>query len=135
MAISWEPFLKNPKCTRFASASQDGSVKLWDVTRNQLIRTLTGHTGTVYAVLWGGSGLIYSASHDRTIKVWEADTGKLVRNLSGHAHRVNALSLSTDYALRTGPYDQKGVCPEDEKEIGRAVQQECRDRSRMPSSA
>ena len=68
---------------------------------------------------WGGEGLIYTASRDRTIKVWGAegegpkDVGKLVRTLTGHGHRVNALALSSDYVLRTGPFDHRGKVEED----------------------
>lgn len=28
-----------------------------------------------------------------------------MRSLEGHGHRVNHLALSTDYVLRTGPFD------------------------------
>lgn len=31
--------------------------------------------------------------------------GVLCRTLEGHAHWVNTLALSTDYVLRTGPFD------------------------------
>jgi len=78
---------------------------------------LSGHTNAVKSIKWGGQNLLYSASADRTIKVWETGMGKLVRTLSGHAHWVNTLSLNTDHALRTGPYDHKGKGPTEEKEI------------------
>jgi ribosome assembly protein 4 len=39
-----------------------------------------------------------------------------VRTLDGHAHWVNTLSLNTDYALRSGPFDEKGNQPDDEKQ-------------------
>ena len=35
----------------------------------------------------------------------EGPNGKLVRTLVGHAHRINALSLNTDYVLRSGGFD------------------------------
>lgn len=33
----------------------------------------------------------------------------MIMNLSGHAHWVNTIALSTDYVLRTGPFDH--TCP------------------------
>jgi ribosome assembly protein 4 len=56
-------------------------------------------------VKWGGNGFIYTASRDKSIKVWDSYTGTLVRNLDGHAHWVNHLALSSDFILRTGPFD------------------------------
>ena len=75
--------------------------------------TLGGHTSSVAALRWGGEGLIYSGSHDRTVKVWRASDGALCRSLDGHAHWVNTLALSTDYALRTGPFDHTGTAQGD----------------------
>ena len=37
--------------------------------------------------------------------------GKLIRSLKGHGHWVNALALSSEYALRTGAYDHTGSAP------------------------
>eukprot|EP01006_Ploeotia_vitrea_P038193 TRINITY_DN66218_c9_g1_i1.p1 TRINITY_DN66218_c9_g1~~TRINITY_DN66218_c9_g1_i1.p1 ORF type:complete len:601 (+),score=298.12 TRINITY_DN66218_c9_g1_i1:63-1805(+) len=107
-ALAWEPMNVNPQCTRVASSSKDGTIKIWDIVKGQCVLSLSGHTAAVKCIRWGGCGLIYSASQDRTIKVWEASTGKLCRTLKGHAHWVNTLSLSTDYVLRTGPFDHKG---------------------------
>lgn len=49
--------------------------------------------------------MIYSGSQDRTIKVWRTSDGVLCRTLEGHAHWVNTLALSTDWVLKTGPFD------------------------------
>ena len=42
--------------------------------------------------------------------------GKLIRTLSEHAHWVNTMALSTDFVLRTGPYDHVGKVPKDDEE-------------------
>ncbi len=42
--------------------------------------------------------------------------GKLVRQLKGHGHWVNTLALSSEHALRTGPFDHTGVAPADAAE-------------------
>ena len=69
---------------------------------------------------WGGEGLIYSASRDTTVMVWNADTGAVVRQLRGHGHWVNTLALSSEYAVRTGPYDHKAEKPKDDVETAKA---------------
>eukprot|EP00126_Sphaerothecum_destruens_P006599 Sdes_comp19444_c0_seq2m10841 len=106
--ISFEPFHRNPVGNRFASSSKDGTVRIWDIIRKRTLFTLGQHTMSVTCVRWGGSGLIYSASQDRSIKVWRAEDGVLCRNLTGHAHWINHLAISTEYAIRTGPFDHHG---------------------------
>ncbi|EDW13082.2 protein Notchless [Drosophila mojavensis] len=102
--LSWEPYHKNPECRKLASASSDGDCRIWDTKLGQCLLNIAGHTNAVTAVRWGGAGLIYTSSKDRTIKMWRADDGVLCRTFTGHAHWVNNIALSTDYVLRTGPF-------------------------------
>lgn len=102
--LSWEPYHQNPECRHLASAGSDGDTRIWDVTLQQCVKVLAGHTAAVTAVRWGGAGLIYTSSKDRTIKMWRSDDGVLCRTMTGHAHWVNNLTLNTDYILRTGPF-------------------------------
>eukprot|EP00730_Choanoeca_flexa_P014756 TRINITY_DN656_c0_g1_i1.p1 TRINITY_DN656_c0_g1~~TRINITY_DN656_c0_g1_i1.p1 ORF type:complete len:499 (+),score=85.34 TRINITY_DN656_c0_g1_i1:77-1498(+) len=108
--ISWQPLhlSKTRKCTMLASSSKDGKVKIWDLVKGRAVMSLAQHTKCVTCVKWGGTDLIYTASQDTTVKVWRASDGVLCRTLSGHAHWVNSMSLSTEYVLRTGPYDERG---------------------------
>src|SRR5689334_9110361 len=86
-------------CTRLATASKDGTIRIWDAVKMQCLFTLSGHRQAVKALKWGGAGLLYSASQDGSIKVWDPAQGKLVRSLEGHGHWVNTLALNTEYAL------------------------------------
>lgn len=107
-SLSWEPIHSNSASPRLASASKDGTVRVWSMKTRLCEFVLGGHTASVNVVRWGGEGAIYTASSDRTVKVWSADGGKLIRTLSEHAHWVNTLALSTDWVLRTGPFDHTG---------------------------
>ena len=108
--LAWEPLhLCAAECERLATASKDGTCKLWNSRTGSAILTLSGHTDSVEAVKWSGENLIVTASRDRTIKVWNADRGILVRTLTGHGHRVNTLALSSDAVCRSGPYDYKNT--------------------------
>ena len=71
-SISWEPMHCNINCNRFASASKDGTIRIWDATLRKIIMVLSQHTGPIMCVKWGGDGFIYTASRDKTIKVWDA---------------------------------------------------------------
>jgi ribosome assembly protein 4 len=105
-------------CERLATASRDGTVKLWNTRTGNAIRTLSGHADSVEAVKWTGEAMIVSCSRDRTIKVWNPDRGILVRTLTGHGHRVNTLALSSDTICRCGPFDFKNtVFPSPEEMI------------------
>ena len=49
------------------------------------IRTLTGHTSSVYSVAFSPNGnKIASSSSDRTVRLWDANTGQNIRTLTGH---------------------------------------------------
>ena len=66
-----------------ASSSGDRTIKLWDVDTGECFRTLTGHTGWVYAMTIHPQGhLILSASHDHTARVWDIQTGECLHVLN-----------------------------------------------------
>ena len=52
-----------------ASASQDSTVKLWDVDSGTCVKTLEGHTDCVRSVCEVG-GMLASGSQDSTVKLW-----------------------------------------------------------------
>src|SRR5262249_22091346 len=61
-----------------ASASGDGTVKLWDAVTGQEIRTLRGHAGEVTNVTFSPDGrLLASAGADGTVRLWRIDDGTL----------------------------------------------------------
>ncbi|KAH8924257.1 WD40 repeat-like protein [Atractiella rhizophila] len=128
-SLAWEPIHLNPSSPRLASSSKDSTVRVWNIKTRQLDFTLGGHTDKVNCVRWGGGadagmpgGVIYTASSDRTIKVWDGKDGKLLRTLSEHAHWVNTLALNTEFVLRTGPFDEKGIPPLDDEDARKKAQ-------------
>ena len=57
-----------------ASASLDGTVRLWSIT-GSLLKTITGHTNGVYGVSFSPDGkTIASASWDGSIKLWSTES-------------------------------------------------------------
>jgi WD40 repeat protein len=80
-----------------ASASDDRSVRLWDVTNRRALRTLRGHASEVLAVAFRPDGrMLASAGEDGIILLWELPAGKAVHRLKGHAGPVRCLSFSED---------------------------------------
>jgi WD40 repeat protein len=78
-----------------ASASVDGTAKLWDVQTGEALNTLHGHTNLVMTVSWHLDGsLLATGSEDHTIRLWQPFTGETVRILEGHESGVWCVRFS-----------------------------------------
>lgn len=78
-----------------ASASDDHTVKLWEVPSGVEIRTLMGHLDTVRAIAFSPNGRwLASASYDKTIKVWDASSGTELATIHNRTNMpFNAVSF------------------------------------------
>jgi WD40 repeat protein len=80
-----------------ASASNDNTIKLWNVNTGNLLQTLEGHSNSVNSVAYSPNGqTVASGSNDRTIKLWNVNTGKLLQTLKGHSYWVSSVAYSPD---------------------------------------
>lgn len=65
-----------------ASGSTDASVKLWDVSTGQCLKTLQGHTHWIRSVAFCPQGrILASSSEDETVKLWDILTGECIKTL------------------------------------------------------
>ena len=86
-AIAWSPNSK-----RIASASNDQTVQLWDVTDGGNAYIYRGHSDQVWAVAWSPDGTrIASGSFDDTMQVWRASDGKLVHSSQDGSQVVSVI--------------------------------------------
>ena len=87
----------SPDGKRLASASVDGTVKVWDAKTGQETLTLKGHTQAVQGVAFSPDGArLASASNDKTVKVWDAASGRETFTLAGHTGAVVRVVFSPD---------------------------------------
>ncbi|MBD2522422.1 serine/threonine-protein kinase [Nostoc sp. FACHB-133] len=87
----------SPDGTTLGSASDDKTIKLWNLSSGEEIHTLEGHSTWIWTIAFSpDSKTLASGSADKTIKLWNVETGKLVRTLEGNTDGVTSVAFSPD---------------------------------------
>jgi COMPASS component SWD3 len=92
-----------------ASASADGTIKIWDSVTGKHMRTLNGHLAGISTIAWSpDSNTIASGSDDKAIRLWHRETGRpYSAALMGHHNYVYSLAFSPKgNMLVSGSYDE-----------------------------
>ncbi|KAJ7778686.1 WD40-repeat-containing domain protein [Mycena maculata] len=85
----------SPDDRRFATASDDSSIRIWSFQERRIESTLTGHGWDVKCVEWHPTkGLLVSGSKDNDIKFWDPRTRTVLSTLHQHKNTIQALSWS-----------------------------------------
>ena len=84
--------------SRAVSGSEDGQIRLWDLTFGQCTATLQAHEGAVRAVcLSAGLKRMASGGADGHVIVWDAKIGESLHVLKGHGAVVRAVRFTEDH--------------------------------------
>ncbi|MFI8263845.1 MULTISPECIES: WD40 repeat domain-containing serine/threonine protein kinase [unclassified Streptomyces] len=96
-----------PDGKTLASASDDSTVRLWDVKDHAHLATLTGHTDMVFSAAFSPDGkTLATASADKTVRLWDTATRKPAATLTGHTARARAVAFDpTGKTLASGGQD------------------------------
>ena len=79
------------------SASQDKTVRFWDVSTGEELATLEGHRRAVYCCKFDSrSDKVVTGSLDKTVKLWGSPDGEEIATLSGHTGAVRGVDFSPD---------------------------------------
>ncbi|KAI5855099.1 WD40 repeat-like protein [Durotheca rogersii] len=78
-----------------ATGSYDSTIKLWDIEKGEVIRTLHGHTMGIRALQFDDRMLV-SASLDGTVKIWNWRTGACINTLN---HQDGVITVHMDGGL------------------------------------
>ena len=99
-----------PDNLRLASGSDDKTIKLWQITTGELIRTLAGNTYSVSCLAILPENLLASGEfYQILVKIWNPETGELIRKLSYFGNNLFSLAVlpETNYlAAGIQSYDE-----------------------------
>jgi WD40 repeat protein len=101
----------SPDGKSIALGGSEAGVHLFQAADGKLVRSLSGHTGSISTLVFHPSGtLLVSASKDRTLRLWNPTTGQMIKALEGHtawvqgavflAHGTRLASVGADQAVR-----------------------------------
>ena len=77
------------------TASEDKSIKVWDIETRELLATLSEHTLAVQSLAISDDGkTLISGGSDTTVKIWNLDTFELIRNVQAHNSDIYALDIN-----------------------------------------
>jgi F-box and WD-40 domain protein CDC4 len=77
---------------RIISASDDHSIHVYSPVTGELLRSLDGHEGGVWALAATKDTLV-SGSTDRTVRIWDLSTGRCTHVFGGHTSTVRCLAI------------------------------------------
>ncbi len=80
-----------------ATASADNTIKIWDVKKQSLLRTLAGHEADIFTIAFKpNSTILASAGYDKKILIWDVQQGRVIQTLTNHTQPVTTLLFSPD---------------------------------------
>lgn len=77
---------------RIISASDDHSIHVYSPVTGELLKSLDGHEGGVWA-LAATKNMLVSGSTDRTVRIWDLTTGRCTHVFGGHTSTVRCLAI------------------------------------------
>lgn len=87
----------SPDGTRIATASRDGTARIFAAATGHCERVLTGHQAMVEMIAWSpDSARVATASRDRTVRLWDVAAGRQVGVLTGAADILCGVAWSLD---------------------------------------
>ena len=87
----------SPDGKHLATASRDGTVRLWDAANGEPVAVLRGHTGVVLAAVFSPDDtLLASWGEDATVRLWDLEQLERSGVLRGHTSFVYDVAFSPD---------------------------------------
>ncbi|KAJ3278327.1 WD repeat-containing protein 20, partial [Borealophlyctis nickersoniae] len=104
-AIVW------PDGSKLATASNDGTVRIWDAVTGMSLNVIQANDDWVRTVaLAEGGKLLLTNGKENDLKVWDAESGELRRQIPGHSAAITRIVMKPD--------GKTGVCSSKDGRIG-----------------
>lgn len=94
-----------PDGKHFVSASNDCTLKVWDLATGAVIRTLSGHESFIYDVAVLSNGDLVSTAEDRSVRVWR--NGQAVQAITLPCISVWSVAVLANDDIAVGCSDRK----------------------------
>mmetsp|Transcript_18047 Transcript_18047/g.36710 ORF Transcript_18047/g.36710 Transcript_18047/m.36710 type:complete len:871 (+) Transcript_18047:174-2786(+) len=87
----------SPSSEQLLSASEGGSLKIFDIAEGRIARSLNGHLARVNAVDYHPYGeFVASGGDDTNVKVWDVRHKRCIQTYKGHTRYVSDVKFSPD---------------------------------------
>jgi len=89
------------------SSSNDATIRVWDLKREECIRVLTGHTATIWSLTFfpkatttspGLKSYLISGSDDKTVKVWDMEQFVCLRTIDFGESKILSVVVGEVFA-------------------------------------
>ncbi|MBN1885719.1 MAG: WD40 repeat domain-containing protein [Candidatus Krumholzibacteriota bacterium] len=112
-----------------ASASEDGTVRLWRSDTWRTVRRIVAHRGGVTDVVFTADGcFLATGGANGTVAVWNASTGANIARFAGHEKAVSSVSFNSNATLLASGARDGAVLVWDLSDLGL-----CGDLARTPA--
>lgn len=87
----------SPTSGYVATASDDKTCRLWDISTAEAVVEFRGHSNFCFAVKFNPtSNLVVTGSFDETVKLWDARTGDCISTIPAHSDPVTSVDFNRD---------------------------------------
>ena len=87
-------------------ATHSGEIKIWDLLSESCLKTLDGHSDSIYCIIKISGSQFASVRKDKTIQIFDISSNKCVLMLTGHNHYVYCLYKLNDNEIASGSWDK-----------------------------